>query len=268
MKHSFSGLLVLLFFFGAILLSSGCKTEGCTNSEALNFDPKADKDDGSCELRDPTLLLNMNVSADGNAFSYGQLYSLPDGRRIRINTARFYFSGITIGNSDGDIPLTGVYEQFESSKAIYDLGTVPPGEYTRMSFDIGLDSAANFGDPTTWADDHPLSSSSPTFDHWSWNTGYVFIKLEGVVDGSVSMVEPLDDPFVYHVGSMALKERVPLGVDFTIAENGNSVVTLNVDILKFFDGIDLTSEFDTHTFNNMPLAEKVVDNVRLAIEIP
>ncbi len=46
----------LLTIFGLLLLIS-CKKEGCTDDTALNFNSKANKDDGSC-LYGPTLTIN------------------------------------------------------------------------------------------------------------------------------------------------------------------------------------------------------------------
>jgi hypothetical protein len=41
----------MLLLFTASLSFSSCRQEGCTNAAACNFDPDADKDDGTCELK-------------------------------------------------------------------------------------------------------------------------------------------------------------------------------------------------------------------------
>lgn len=40
----------------ALLLLSSCKKEGCTDSDAVNFEEEAKKDDGSCEYEGNVLL--------------------------------------------------------------------------------------------------------------------------------------------------------------------------------------------------------------------
>jgi len=44
----------LLLFFALSLAIISCKKEGCTYSDANNYDPQAEKDDGSCDYTDPT----------------------------------------------------------------------------------------------------------------------------------------------------------------------------------------------------------------------
>lgn len=52
MKRNYILLLALAFI---TLTISSCNKEGCTDETATNYDPKAKKDDGSCEYEDLTL---------------------------------------------------------------------------------------------------------------------------------------------------------------------------------------------------------------------
>lgn len=264
-KHiKFFGVLILLAITSFAF--TGCKEEGCTDPTAINYDEEADKDDGSC-IFESTLKMHVHSTFNGSNFSYGSDFTLPSGRKIKLDIARFYMSNFRLVNGSTETPLADVYRQYVPTMEHYDLGTVNAGTYTGFRFDIGVDSSANFNDPSTWPDAHALSSSSSTHDHWSWNTGYVFMKLEGSVDSTAAMNGTTNAPFVYHVGTMNFLRTVDLAVNFTVPESGEGEVHLNVDIAKFFDGIDLTSEFDTHTMNNMPLAGMVADNIQSAIDL-
>lgn len=266
MKFKFNSILALLLLSGFAFTFSGCKTEGCTDPLATNYDEDADKNDGSCVYPDPELKMHLHPMFGSDAFTYGTEYELASGRKIQIDIARFYISNIRLQSASGDVALTGVYKQFVPTMMHYALGEVAPGSYTGISFDIGIGADANLSDPAAWSDDHALSVSSPTHDHWSWNSGYVFVKVEGKVDGSAAMNEAVDDDFVYHVGTANLKRSVSIPTNFTLTEGGEGTVHLSVDVEQFFNSIDLTSQFDTHTMNDMPLANLVADNVAASIE--
>ncbi len=47
MKKINSILMVILF--AVLLVNTGCKKEGCTDPDSINYDSEAKKDDGSCE---------------------------------------------------------------------------------------------------------------------------------------------------------------------------------------------------------------------------
>ncbi len=48
MKKTFYQLLVCFVVFAALTLNSGCKTKGCTDKSACNYNSEATKDDGTC----------------------------------------------------------------------------------------------------------------------------------------------------------------------------------------------------------------------------
>ena len=58
-------LLLSLF----VVLISGCKKEGCTNANAINFSTDADKDDGSCTFSKVVFWARYNEYQDG-IFTY------------------------------------------------------------------------------------------------------------------------------------------------------------------------------------------------------
>ena len=55
-----------------------------------------------------------------------------------------------------------------------ELADIPNGEYTKVNYTIGVDAARN----TEGAQDGALDLVNGMF--WSWNTGYIFMKMEGL----------------------------------------------------------------------------------------
>lgn len=82
--------------------------------------------------------------------------------------------------------------------------------------------------------------------YWSWNSGYIFLKLEGT-----SPSAPTDatgkNTFRYHIGSFGGRDtrtinnlktvRVAFGSDAAmVTPTQRPTVTLQTDVLKIFDG--------------------------------
>ncbi len=265
MKKYISLTLMLLLFAGSSLTLTSCKTEGCTNPDALNYDPKADEDDGSCDLGEGTIMMHFHPKWGDSEFNLNQDYTLADGRVVNLDIVRFYMSQFTLLSDNGETAITDLYHQFRVGTDMYSLGDVTPGNYTGLRFVVGVDEEANLSDPSLWPSDHPLSIDNPTFDHWSWNTGYIFSKLEGNVDGSTPQTGSADSSFVYHVGMQNFARTVTISSTVTLAEGGTTMFHIEVDVEALFAGLDMTSDFDTHTMNNMPLATSVADNFVTAI---
>ena len=60
---------VLFVLFTFSLVFAGCKKKGCMDSAALNYDPKAKQEDGSCEFPVPDGL-NWDLFPNGNSENY------------------------------------------------------------------------------------------------------------------------------------------------------------------------------------------------------
>lgn len=250
----------------ALLLTlgtTGCKKEGCTDPLSTNYDPDAKKDDGSCVYAPPTLALHVHSFVGTQAFSTGTTYTHTSGRNYKFTKAHFYLSGAEAEKTGGHEHFD-TYLQIVAPNSDYALGEIPAGSYTGLNFNIGVDSAANHSDPTTYAATHALSSSSATFDHWSWNSGYIFVKIEGVADTSATMSGTVDGPFEIHIGGDSFLRAMSLTKGFEVPITGDFEFGINIDWAKALDGVDLRNA-TTHTMDNMPLAMQVMSNLLTGI---
>ena len=86
-----------LFFviLGATVVHNSCNDSGCTNPDADNFDPEADKDDGSCIIYgciNPEAD-NFNADAntdDGTCISITTWYLDEDGDGLGFDSGGFF----------------------------------------------------------------------------------------------------------------------------------------------------------------------------------
>lgn len=129
-------------------------------------------------------------------FSIGQALVHPGtGEEMTFSLLHYYISNVKLSKADG-----GTYEVPESyhlirlnsgSMAEIVLSDVPVGEYTGITYTIGVDSTRN----VSGVQEGALSPSNGMF--WSWNTGYIFVKAEG------SSPQAANGEFRYHLGGFS-----------------------------------------------------------------
>ncbi len=207
------------------------------------------------------LSFHLHTLVGNTAAAYGVEFQDASGRSFNIGDFQYYISNIILIKSDGsELPLTGKVLLANPAKKTYDLGNVPVGSYNGFKFTLGLDSATNHGDPTIYSTDNPLAIQSPSV-HWSWNSGYIFFKVEGYVDTTLAATGPLDLEYFYHVGTDGLKREVDFSTSaFTVVSGSDYEIGLLFNLLDVLNNIDMRTENETHTMNNMPLAMKVANN--------
>lgn len=183
-------------------------------------------------------------------FSYSTNYETTNNDSISFSKLRYYISNIVITKADGS-----TFVQPESYYLI-DLGTtsslelnvpeVNGGEYTSVTFTLGVDSTRNVSGAQTGA----LSVSNEMF--WSWNSGYIFLKAEG------SCPQSATGDFIFHLGgfkdsnSTNAIQKITLdfgGDKMVVKEDATPVIHMAVNVKELFDGhhaINLTEMSDIH----------------------
>ena len=102
------------------------------------------------------------------------------GQAYTVTKFKYYISNIYLEKANEEEP---------ASKTIH-LNNVPPGEYSGIKFIIGVDSLHNCSGAQSGALD-PVNAM-----FWAWNTGYIFMKLEGRSPASTSP----GNIFEFHIG--------------------------------------------------------------------
>ena len=194
-----------------------------------------------------------NVVGSNNLVLDSQTYSNSFGQDFKVSKFNYYISNIKLLNEKGEyytIPQDQSYflvKESDAESQEIEL-TVPEGNYTGVSYIIGVDSARST---------MPIANRTGVLDpagdgadmYWSWNSGYIFMKFEGS-----SSFAPLDTtlnmrPLAYHIGLFGGYNTATLNniKNNSISFDGNSAkvrtanantpeVHFNVDALKVVNG--------------------------------
>ncbi len=120
-------------------------------------------------------------------------YTNPIGQKYTVTKVKYYIGHINLKKQDGSkLNIGGYYlidEDEEKSKHVM-CNNIPTANYTGLEFIIGVDSIDNCSGAQAGA----LDPTNAMF--WAWNTGYIFLKLEGKSPASKSP----GTSFEYHIG--------------------------------------------------------------------
>ncbi|MCT4581121.1 MAG: T9SS type A sorting domain-containing protein [Flavobacteriales bacterium] len=199
--------------------------------------------------------LTMTHEFQGQAFSYGQLYTNTDGKVVKFSRVQYYLSGMSFTHDGGQTtPLTDQYVLGSANISNYDLGTHSLTSLEAFNFNLGVDAAANGSGTSNYSAPHPLASQSPSMD-WGWPSGYFFIVIDGMVDSNNDGVP--NKAFQFHaLGNHLLR---PVSVNISATDNGGTItMQMYANIADWIQNIDLVSNGIQH--NGGSINSEICDN--------
>lgn len=202
---------------------------------------------------------------------YNHTHNLNGNRPYQISTLQYYVSNIRLKKEDGtEHAIDGIYAISKGSDLLeLDLEDIPAGHYHGIKFYVGIDSVTNHSDPSTYDASSALAFQTPSM-HWSWNSGYIFMRLEGKVDTTAAGGGTASTDFLMHLGTDNFLSDIELTSHFNAGENEHPSITINMDAEELISGsIDFTdaNDLSTKTMNNMPLAMKLKANIANAFSV-
>ena len=185
-------------------------------------------------------------------------YNTALGQPFTVTKFKYYIGNIHLRKVSGDEVVFEDYylideEEDQSKRINIDL---PAGEYSGIDFIIGVDSLHNCSGAQSGALD-PVNAM-----FWAWNTGYIFLKLEGKSPASKSP----GNVFEYHIGGYRQPANCirHVSLSFTqplaMAHMCNRELRLKADaseVLKTPTSIDISALSSVTDFHN---ATTIADN--------
>jgi hypothetical protein len=260
MKNSFCYLLLLLI---APLLFAACNDD----SEDIK-DPEIEAGKGKLVLQFDNVVGSEDLVLDNKTYTNGV------GESLTISRFNYFVSNIRLLREDGKsytIPQDSSYfrivESDPKSQTVF-LNNIPDGNYSGIEYMIGVDSLRSVsGIEKRGGALDPSGEMSGDGMYWAWNSGYIFLKLEGASPQSSAS----NGKFYYHIGLFGgFNERtvnnirsvkIDLGVNKAIVK-GDSVprIKLYADVEKVYNGSNAISFDKNPSIMTDPVLSVMVAN--------
>lgn len=206
--------------------------------------------------------VNIVPTYQGTPMEFNQTYTTQEGYTISFTKLNIIMTKFK--NNGKQLFESAVYK-FEKDKLLLWEGLGDYNNFSSFSATIGVDATQNHEDPSARASDDPLFILNTGDMHWGWNTGYIFIMIEGKADTTITQNGDVIN-FLYHIGNDQLTRDFSL-TDIQWSKVNNDLYETNIylDLYKVFDGatndVDIKTERSSHTNpDQLALSEKVIDN--------
>lgn len=217
-----------------------------------------------------------NIAGEQNLQLNTGVYKNAAGETFSVNLLQYFVSNIKLTNTAGEtytVPQDSSYFLIKESDAATRFANieVPEGEYTKISFVLGVDSLRSTMDISKRTGVLDPSGGMEGGMYWTWNSGYIFFKMEGSSPQVPANVDA-NQKFRFHIGGFGgysaptINNIKTITIDLTpggtakARRDRNANIHLMVDIMKVFNGnsnISLAtnsqimfSTFSTNVANN------------------
>jgi hypothetical protein len=189
---------------------------------------------------------------------FNQSYTNSFGEPITVTRFKYYVSHIRIaGAGQKERTLSDkiflIDEADTASKTL--VFTTDAAAPQSLSFELGVDSILNVSGVQT-GDLDPLKGM-----FWTWNSGYIFGKMEGVSDSAHAPAHS----FTWDVGGFRSPANASRTVQLSLPAEATAapdpVIVIDADLLKWFNATH-TLKISQHPFCHQPgnLAMQIADN--------
>ena len=175
----------------------------------------------------------FNMAGSSTLNMGNQWYENEHGDSFKVSKFNYYISNIRLNGSTSTYTESNSYhlvEQSDLTTTSFDMANVPYDTYTSVTFMIGVDSLHD----VTGTQSGALDPINDMF--WSWTTGYIMMKFEGVSPRSTQT----SGDILFHTGGFTGANNVlkTITVSFpqaiTVTSNGENHIHLSADVLALF----------------------------------
>lgn len=231
---------------------------------------KDDTDNTDQEPQPMEVQINLVPTFDGESFELNKPFTTQEGYTVKFTRLNVILSELE--HEGKTLTRSGVYKYEEHPTRVW-RGEGSFQDFPSLTANVGVPASRNHEDPSAWDDDDPLHILNTDDMHWGWNTGYIFLIIEGKADTTDSQNGENLMNFFYHTGTDELLKTVSLeNLNWKSESNTLYSADLTVDIYKVFDGdtvdVDIKEERASHTMpSQVGLSDKILSNFASALKV-
>ena len=208
------------------LLAAASFLSSCDKDDSNSSAPEA----GTLDIEIDHLVGNTPLALNTGNYTNGL------GQQFTVSTFNYYLTNIKLKKADGteyaEPESYRLVKESDSKTKAFTLENVPAGDYTSLTFTIGVDSARNVAGAQTGA----LDPANAMF--WTWNSGYIYTKLEGSSPAASG-----NKQLLFHIGGFkspnnTIRTVSPSlnGAVIQVRQDRTPAVHLAADVQKMFTG--------------------------------
>lgn len=186
--------------------------------------------------------ININHKMGNQTYAHNTNTSNDLGNSFQFTRMEYYISEITLTYDGGqDTTIDGKYLLVRADQMMgqYLLGSFNITNLESIRFGIGVDSAFNHLDPSSYTPDHPLAHQIPSM-HWGWAAGYRFVAFEGMTGPNMNLVceiHALGTPDYGYTQTITTAGKM---------DNGDLIIGIDADYQKALKGITVDGNLHYH----------------------
>jgi hypothetical protein len=206
-----------------------------------------------------TAEIRFTQLVNGTKLEFDKNYTNKSGQQYFISKLMYYVSNIRLQAKDGyEFADNGYYlvDASNDSTAKILLKNIPVRDYVSVSFIVGVDSAKSTEQALQEGALDPMNGM-----YWTWNTGYIFFKLEGKSPAS----KETNHELTYHIGGYKKPANCIRAVKLALHEkNIAQGITIAFDAASFINAMNLSEIPSVTTHLN---AERLADSYQKAFSL-
>jgi hypothetical protein len=202
------------------------------------------------------------------------LYRDSTGRHFGLSVAQFFIYDVVLQYSNGTtykVPNAYILKDIDSER--YIIGAVPPGSYSSVTFNVGLDPTTNAISPANFA---PAGSYIPTATmQFDSSGGYMYMDIQGFADTTATQNGTNLVYFSYQIGQFITSGGADIDLQtvvmptrgkgsytsyapYTLAVNGSCYIDIICDYGKLLSVVNFKTQDTTNTYDVNPALAPII----------